>query len=99
MTTRGMEMETTINSRILGKKVTFFIGNDGGGYVFTDLFNGRSGTLGKQICHGGSTLGETIEADEHGLSAVARRWFRQYMADDAQRFEMQNFLENERGEK
>lgn len=50
-------METTINSKNHGS-ITFFCSKHGA-YVFAN-FNGKSGTLGQQICRGGRLLGSTL---------------------------------------
>lgn len=67
----------TINTKDLGA-ITFFVARDGG-YVFADL-NGQSGTLGRQICSGGSTMGSTLTSSIAGLPQVARTWNRQRRA-------------------
>jgi hypothetical protein len=69
----------TINSRILGKKLTF--SRPGSAYVFVDL-NDRPGTLGVQICMGGNTAGSTIAYygdAQNQFTALCRTWYRAYM--------------------
>jgi hypothetical protein len=74
-------METTINGKILGKKLTFFIPGESG-YVFVDL-NGREGSLGNQICQGGRLLGSTLRAsNQDDLNRTAQRWYRAYLANE-----------------
>lgn len=72
-------MEATINSRKLGRTITF--SRPGKAYVFADL-NGEPGTLGKQICHGGALSGSTVEyhgdSDEE-FERIVRRWYRSYI--------------------
>lgn len=67
----------TIKTRTNGD-MEFFVPN-GGGYVRLES-DGRSGTLGRQICYGGGFMGNTIMADEKTLEAQARRWYRAYRA-------------------
>lgn len=71
-------MILTINSKKLGK-LTF--SRPGSYYVFVDL-NGRSGTLGCQICDGrnlsGSTISHTGE-DQLKFEKICRRWYRAYV--------------------
>lgn len=72
-------MELTIDSKKLGKKVTF--SRPGGGYVFADL-NGKGGTLGKQICKGGSLGGSTIYYkgdNQDAFNRICKNWFKQYL--------------------
>lgn len=72
-------MQAVINSRTLGKKLTF--SRPGSGYVFVDL-NDKQGTLGVQICTGGCTTGSTIayygDAQDR-FTAICRTWYRAYM--------------------
>ena len=75
-------METTINSRKLGYPVTFYAPSSGG-YVFVDL-NGKSGTLGQQICAGGDVnCGSTLSysGDPDNFGDFCRRWFASYLRD------------------
>jgi hypothetical protein len=72
-------MNVTINSRKLGRTFTF--SRPGGSYVFADL-NGQPGTLGRQICDGGATIGSTISysgSDEATFERICRRWYRAYL--------------------
>jgi len=69
-------MELKINSRKLGKTLTF--SRPGQDYVYVDL-NGKPGTLGNQICHGGDLMGSTIMATENNFETVCRRWYRAYL--------------------
>ena len=74
-------MELTIKSKKLGKTITF--SRPGTGYIYADL-NGNSGTLGKQLCEGGGTMGSTLSysgEDEKEFAAICRRWYRAYAAD------------------
>jgi hypothetical protein len=76
-------MEYSINSRKLNQEVTFFTGN-GTSYVFVDL-NGQSGTLGNQICAGGSLGGSTITCKDKQpeiFKKVCDRWWKQYLAKE-----------------
>lgn len=69
----------TINSRKIGRPVTFSV--PGSSYVYVDL-NGQPGTLGYQICDGGSLSGWTIAVDDIAdLPTVARHWWRQYLGN------------------
>ena len=69
----------TIKSKKHGNK-TFFV-PDQGGYV--RLERGRQhGNLGQQICYGGDFRGNTITADADTLEAVARKWWKQYLANE-----------------
>ena len=74
-------MYTTIKSRKLGKDVTFFSGN-GTCYVWVDL-NNQSGTLGNQICYGGSLRGVTItfRGTQEAFDRICRFWFKSYIRD------------------
>lgn len=67
----------TIKTRTNGD-MDFFV-PDAGGYVRLES-DGKSGTLGKQICEGGGFMGSTIMADEKTLEAKARRWYRSFRA-------------------
>lgn len=76
----------TIKSTKLGRPVTFSCPR-AGGYVYVDL-NGREGTLGKQICKGGSLGGETLrhvykgtcETENAAVFRMAcRAWWRAYL--------------------
>ena len=75
-------MEFKINSRKLGRTVTF--SRPGKSYIFVDL-NGQPGTLGCQICRGGSLMGSTISYngdDQDEFEKVCRRWWRAYLRDE-----------------
>lgn len=76
----------TINSTKLGRPVTFSCPR-AGGYIHVDL-NGQAGTLGKQICKGGSLGGETLRHEYKGtcdaesmamLRDTCRAWWRSYL--------------------
>lgn len=72
-------MQLVIKSRKLKKEVTF--SRPGGYYIFVDL-NGKSGTLGVQICEHGSTMGSTIGyggESEVEFNAICRCWFDSYL--------------------
>ena len=72
-------MEFEINSRKLGKKITFSI--PGLSYVFVDL-NGKPGTLGNQICTGGSLTGSTISFRSENFEKfqkLCKNWLRAYL--------------------
>jgi hypothetical protein len=72
----------TIKSRKLNKEITF--SRPGSHYIYADL-NGQPGTLGKQICEGGSTGGWTLmySGDDQGqFEKVCRRWYRAYIRDE-----------------
>ena len=74
-------MLTTIKSRKLGKDVTFFTGN-GTRYGWVDL-NNQSGTLGNQICYGGSLAGSTVtfRGTQENFDSICRFWFKSYIRD------------------
>lgn len=68
-------MNLTIKSRTYGP-ITF--SRPGSYYIYADL-NGKSGTLGTQICAGGTTMGGTLGYsgdDEKAFAAICRRWYR-----------------------
>jgi len=72
-------MKFTINSKKLGKEIEFSI--PGKSYIFVDL-NGKPGTLGEQICKGGSTMGSTISYhgdDMKEFSTICKRWWKLYL--------------------
>lgn len=76
-------MELTINSKTLGRVVTF--SRPHRYYVFVDL-NGQHGHMGNQICHGGHLCGSTIMYggdDEAAFALICRRWYRAYLRDVA----------------
>jgi hypothetical protein len=77
-------MKFTINSRKLGREITFFAQNNG--YIFVDL-NGQPGILGNQICQGGYLGGNTLSFsgdDERAFAAKCRKWFGQYLKNRVQ---------------
>jgi hypothetical protein len=57
----------------------------GGGYVYCDFGSARrSGTLGRQICHGGGTRGSTISAsDPVAFEKAIKKWLADYRRHDA----------------
>lgn len=67
-------MKTTITTRNHGN-ITFFRPNSGG-YIWADL-NGKPGTLGEQICQGGSTRGDCLSSHggEAQFRALCRKWW------------------------
>lgn len=76
-------MKLTIHSRKLGQEITF--SRPSNHYIFANL-NGKEGTLGAQICQGGSTGGSTIGYsgdDEAQFEAICRRWYRAYIRREA----------------
>jgi len=70
-------MEYTINSRKLGKPVTFYSSGNGG-YIYVNL-NGKEGTLGHQICSGGCLYGDTLTAYDNDFVRICRLWWRNYL--------------------
>lgn len=69
-------MKLKINSRKLGQTLTF--SRPGKAYIYVDI-NGESGTLGRQICRGGSLMGSTIayEGDDPEVfKQICRNWYR-----------------------
>lgn len=56
----------------------------GKGYVYCDFGkSSRSGTLGRQICYGGSTMGNTIhETDSASFQKAVKRWLADYRRDE-----------------
>lgn len=71
-------MKTTINTKSNGE-VTFFSPNNGG-YIWVDL-NGKPGTLGNQICHGGNLMGSTMSyrgEDQAAFDKLCRNWWKSY---------------------
>lgn len=69
-------MELIINSRILKRKVIF--SRPGKNYVYVNL-NNREGTLGNQICEGGSLMGSTIESTDESFESDCLNWYRAYI--------------------
>jgi len=75
-------MKFTINSKKLNKPVEFSI--PGNAYIYVDL-NGQPGTLGEQICHGGSTMGDTMAYsgdDEKTFENICRNWWKAYLRNE-----------------
>lgn len=75
-------MEFTINSRKLGKPITF--SRPGGGYIYVDLTGTgvQPGTLGHQICRGGKLMGDTIAyhgCDDGDFRTICRNWFNAFL--------------------
>ena len=66
-----------IKSRILGEQ-SFFM-PDNGGYIRLES-EGRSGTLGAQICEGGTFRGDTISASPTTFESECRKWHRTRLA-------------------
>lgn len=59
-------------------EMTFFVPTNGG---YVRLEEGANhGTLGRQICEGGTFTGSTLRATGETLPAVARKWRRQQLA-------------------
>lgn len=76
-------MEMQIKSRKLGRTITF--STPGTSYIFADL-NGQPGTLGNQICRGGSTTGSTLSYSgdsQEEFERICRRWYKAYIRDEA----------------
>jgi len=75
-------MKFTINSKKLDKPVEF--SRPGGSYIYVDL-NGQPGTLGNQICNGGSTMGSTMVYsgdDESIFEKICRNWWKSYLKNE-----------------
>jgi len=74
-----MMITYTINSRKLGRKITFCV-PEGTLYIYVDL-NGGEGTLGRQICDGGKLFGETMiyYPNHDDLAKIAKKWWKQYI--------------------
>lgn len=69
-------MELTINSKKLGKTVTF--SRPGKQYIYWDI-NGKSGTLGKQPTYAnGGTLAYLGDSQEE-FERICRNWYRWYI--------------------
>ena len=76
-------MEFTIKSRKLGQDITFSRAGDY--YIYVDL-NGKPGTLGRQICEGGSLMGDTIGyrgENEEQFKVICRRWYKSFIRNEA----------------
>lgn len=72
-------MHTTINSRILDKKLTF--SRPGNGYIYVDI-NGQPGTLGRQIGERGFLTGGMISytgTDTNEFKKICRNWLNSYI--------------------
>ena len=72
-------MQFTIKSRKLNTEITF--SRPGRGYIYADL-NGKSGTLGNQICERGCTMGNTMSYhgdDQTEFESICRNWYRAYL--------------------
>lgn len=65
-----------------GEEWTF--SRPGGGYVYCDFGKSKwTGTLGKQICHGGGLRGSTISASDDGaFEKAVKKWMALYRRDD-----------------
>lgn len=77
------KMTFSIKSKKLNREITF--SRPGNHYIFADL-NGQPGTLGKQICVGGGTMGSTISYsgdDDKEFARICRNWYRLYIKDEA----------------
>lgn len=75
-------MEYTIRSRKLKKDITFSV--PGEAYIFVDL-NGKPGTLGNQICSGGSLCGSTLRYEGENIDrfkSICKKWWRAYLSKD-----------------
>lgn len=60
-----------------GEEWTF--SRPGRGYVYCDFGRAEnSGTLGRQICYGGSTMGTTISEDDAGFEKAVKKWLADY---------------------
>lgn len=72
-------MKFQIKSKKLDRTITFT--RPGGGYIYADL-NGQPGTLGNQICRGGSTTGIPLSyrGDCEGeFEWICCNWYRAYL--------------------
>lgn len=74
----------TIKSRKVGHK-TFWM-PDTGGYVRLES-DGKTGTLGRQICYGGGFRGNTVSSTPDTFEADVRKWWRAYIKSDLAEFE------------
>ena len=75
-------MHFSINSKILGRQLTF--SRPGDFYIYVDT-NRKHGCLGEQICERGNlawgnTLGYWGD-DEERFKDICRRWYRSYTRD------------------
>ena len=75
-------MKLTINSKKLGRALTFSA--PGGGYIYVDL-NRCEGIMGDQICSGGALRGSTLSYDgrQEDFERVCRSWYKTYMRVNA----------------
>lgn len=64
-----------IKSKTLGKTLTF--SRPGSYYLYVDI-NGHPGTLGMQLCTGGSLHGSTIGCRGE-WQRVCKKWYRAYI--------------------
>jgi hypothetical protein len=72
-------MELKIHSKKLERTITF--SRPGNSYIYADL-NGKSGTLGRQICKDGLLSGSALSYDgddQAEFEAICRRWYRSHM--------------------
>ena len=76
-------MEFTIKSRKLNQEITF--SRAGNYYIYVGL-NGKSGSLGRQICEGVSLMGDTIGCrgeNESKFKTICRRWYKTFVRNEA----------------
>ena len=74
-------MRFTINSRCLGRKVTF--SRPGSEYIFADL-NGENGTLGTKLCERGRLMGYALiygGDDPEEFASICRKWFAAFIRE------------------
>ncbi|MBW0278613.1 MULTISPECIES: hypothetical protein [Shewanella] len=72
----------SIKSRKTGETFNFWMPLDGG-YIRLES-QGRSGTLGRQICVGGGFMGNTLSArSEASFEKQCRSWYRAYMRNQS----------------
>jgi len=81
-------MYLTIKSRRFKKNISFFCGSFDPEkkyqyrYIYVNL-NGKSGTLGNQICRGGGLTGPTLVAySEEDFYRTSRAWWRSYLREN-----------------
>lgn len=74
--------ELTITSRKTGETFTFWMPTDGG-FIWR-TYPGRPGTLGEQICQGGSMMGFTLSATPETFERVCRNWYRAHQRREQQ---------------
>lgn len=73
----------TIKSRKLGRNFEFFMPSTSAPHktAYIRLTDDRTpGTLGRQICYGGTFLGNTVAATEANFAKECRAWYRQHVA-------------------